>query len=90
MPRRVSGVNYSRDFLKHLSGLPQKVIEKAKERELIFREDAFDSRLRTHKLHGKDRDTWAFWIDYTYRIKFIFLNEGEVLFLDVGTHEVYK
>lgn len=90
MPRKISRVKYSLDFLKHLARLPQKVAKRARERELIFLEDAFDSRLRTHKLHGREKESWAFWIDYTYRIKFIFLNEGEVLFLDVGTHDIYK
>ncbi|OHA00151.1 MAG: hypothetical protein A3C07_00170 [Candidatus Sungbacteria bacterium RIFCSPHIGHO2_02_FULL_47_11] len=66
------------------------MVQKAKEREQIFREDAFDPRLRTHKLHGKNQHSWAFWIDYNYRIKFIFLDEGEVLFLDVGTHDIYR
>lgn len=77
--------------MKRLARLPKKIIEKARERELIFREDALDQRLRTHKLHGEHRIAFAFWIDYTYRITFIFLNEEEVLFLDVGTHnDVYK
>jgi mRNA-degrading endonuclease YafQ of YafQ-DinJ toxin-antitoxin module len=90
MPRKISEVKYSHTFLKHLSRLPQKLIRKAEERELIFRQDVFDPRLRTHKLHGKDQDSWAFWIDFTHRIKFIFLNEEEVLFLDIGTHDMYK
>lgn len=90
MTRKIDAVKYHPVFLKHLSRLPTRIIEKAKEREQIFRKDAFDPRLRTHKLHGKDKDSWAFWIDYTYRIKFVFLAEEEVLFLDVGTHDIYK
>ncbi|MDO8728767.1 MAG: type II toxin-antitoxin system mRNA interferase toxin, RelE/StbE family [bacterium] len=90
MPRKINGIKYSLVFLKHLSRLPRKIIKKAKEHEQIFREDTFDPHLRTHKLHGKDKDSWVFWIDYTYRIKFIFLAEEEVLFLDVGTHDIYK
>lgn len=77
-------------FDKRYKKLPRKIKEKAKERERIFRINPFDSHLRTHKLHGKDREAWAFWIDHTYRIKFIFLNEGEFLFLDVGTHDMYR
>lgn len=77
-------------FDKSYKKLLREIKDKAKEREKIFRVNAFDPRLRTHKLHGKDRNSWAFWIDYTYRIKFIFLNEGEVLFLDVGIHDMYK
>lgn len=77
--------------MKRFLRLPKHIAEKAKERERIFRNDAFDPRLRTHKLHGKENALFGFWIDYTYRIKFIFLAEEEVLFLDVGMHDdVYK
>ena len=45
---------------------------------------------RTHKLSGKEKEVWAFWVNFRYRIKFLFLNNGEVLFLDIGTHDIYK
>ena len=77
-------------FEKHYKKLPKKIKEKAKEKEKIFRENPFHPLLRTHKLHGKYKDCWAFWIDYRYRIKFIFLSENKVLFLDIGTHDIYK
>jgi plasmid maintenance system killer protein len=41
-------------------------------------------------LIGREKEAWAFWINYAYRIKFLFLNDEEVLFLDIGTHEIYK
>lgn len=77
-------------FDRRYKKLPQKIKDKAKEKEKIFRANAFDSRLRTHKLHGEERESRAFWIEYTYRIKFIFLIEEVVLFLDVGTHDIYQ
>jgi mRNA-degrading endonuclease RelE of RelBE toxin-antitoxin system len=77
-------------FEEHYKKLPKKIKEKAKEKEKIFRENPFHPLLRTHKLHGKDKDCWAFWIDYKYRIKFIFLSDNEVLFLDIGPHNIYK
>jgi len=83
-------VSYSRAFLKKLSRLPQRLVDQAQERETIFRENPFDSRLETHKLHGDDRDAWAFSINRRYRIKFIFLTATSALFLDVGTHDIYR
>lgn len=77
-------------FEKHYRGLPAIIKEAAQKKEKMFRENPFNSRLRTHKLHGRERNVLAFWIDYTYRIKFIFLSNEEVLFLDIGTHEIYK
>ena len=90
MERKIKRVEYNRKFLKRLSKLPDKIINEAQEKEVIFRANASDQRLGTHKLHGKDKDCWAFWINHSYRVKFIFLSDGEVLFLDVGTHDIYE
>ncbi|MEK7651578.1 MAG: type II toxin-antitoxin system mRNA interferase toxin, RelE/StbE family [Patescibacteria group bacterium] len=83
-------VRTSSRFERHYKKLPTRVKEAAKEKEKIFRKDPFDSRLDTHKLHGKEREVWAFSIAKSYRIKFIFLREGTVLFLEAGTHDIYK
>lgn len=87
---RIKNIEYSKKFLKFLKQLPDKIIRKTEEKEKIFKENPFDPQLKTHKLSGKDKESWAFWITYTHRIKFIFLNDEEVLFLDIGTHEIYK
>ncbi|MEJ0053498.1 MAG: hypothetical protein WDN10_02110 [bacterium] len=52
--------------------------------------DPFLPSLGTHKLHGKDRGAWAFSIDRKYRIKFVFIAGDRILFLDVGTHDIYE
>ena len=77
-------------FEKHYKKLPNRIKDKAKEKEEIFRKNPFHPALKTHKLSGKDKDCWAFWINYSYRIKFIFSGEDEVLFLDIGPHDIYK
>ncbi len=83
-------IEYSKRFLKILSRVPTDILEKAQERELVFKNDPFDPRLSTHKLHGKERNVWAFSVTFSYRIKFIFIGEKEVLFLEIGTHDIYK
>lgn len=77
-------------FEKHYRRLSKQVKEKAKKQEILFRESPFNPRLKTHKLSGKEKRTWAFWVASSYRIKFIFLSDKEVLFLDVGTHTIYE
>jgi len=83
-------IKISSRFEKSYPRLPEKIKEKSKEKESIFRDNPFDARLKTHKLSGIDKNCWAFWVDDCYRIKFIFLSKGEVLFLDIGTHDIYK
>ena len=59
----------------------------------LLGEDAFDSRLRTHKLKGKLEGTWACSAGYDLRILFSFVEheESEAILLEtVGSHdEVY-
>jgi len=62
--------------------LSKEIVGRAKNKEKMFRANAFDPRLNTHKLHGEEKNAWAFWVNYTYRIKFIFLGDDEVLFYD--------
>ena len=103
--RKIKRIDYSGKFLKSLEKLPKRIIEQAELKEKIveehsffstlryarvFKENAFDPRLKTHKLSGQEKECWAFWVNYFYRIKFIFLNDEEVLFLGIGTHEIYK
>ena len=88
--RKIKRIEYSKRFLKSLQKLPKRTIEKAQEKEVIFKRDPFHPLLNTHKLSGKDKECWSFWIDYLYRVKFSFLSDEEVLFLDVGPHNVYR
>lgn len=83
-------VRISPRFKKNYRRLPKRIKKKAKEKEIVFRNNPLDARLATHKLSGKDKGCWAFWVTDSYRIKFIFLPKGEVLFLDIGTHDIYK
>lgn len=89
MEGKIKKVKYSEKFLKSLKRLPKRIIDEAENKEVIFKENPFDLRLKTHKLHGKEKEIWSFWIDYHYRIKFVFLNNEEILFLDIGTHKIY-
>ena len=82
-------VEYSRSFLKNASRLPAKLIELADEKEALFKTNQFHPSLETHKLHGKEKDVWAFSINRKYRIKFVFVSSQHVLFIDIGAHDIY-
>lgn len=82
-------INSHPRFDRHYKKLPKNIKAAARERERVFRETPFHPSLRTHKLHGKDTDMWAFWINQKYRIKFVFVSPAHVLFLDIGTHDLY-
>ena len=87
---KITSIKISSQYKKSFRKLPFRIGEKSILRIKIFEENFFDPRLRIHSLSGKEKECWAFWIDYHYRIKFIFLNDEEVLFLDIGTHGIYR
>lgn len=59
----------------------------------LLAEDAFDPRLRTHKLKGSLANCWASSAGYDLRVVFEFVRQSNteaILLLSVGTHdEVY-
>ncbi len=83
-------IDYSPEFVHRFKKLSKEVKLKAIEKEKIFRKDQFDSRLKTHKLSGKLKGRYAFWIDFKTRIIFSFLNQKLVRFHSVGSHDIYK
>ncbi|MEK7500652.1 MAG: type II toxin-antitoxin system mRNA interferase toxin, RelE/StbE family [Patescibacteria group bacterium] len=83
-------VELSSRFKKLFRKLDRRVQTRAIERIKIFKENSFDARLETHKLHGKDLGLWSFSVDYFHRIKFIFIDRDKVLFLEIGRHNIYK
>lgn len=80
---------YSPEFKRKYKRLPVEIHRKAEEKEIIFRKDPSDPRLKTHKLHGRLSDFWAFSVDERYRIVFIFLENNKVKFYAIGEHEIY-
>ena len=68
-------------------------MKSAVNRELMLSDDAFDPRLKTHKLSGDLQGLWACSVGYDLRILFEFVeHEGAeaILLVSVGTHdEVY-
>ena len=82
---------YTTKFAREYKKLPAQLKNLSEEREIIFRENPFDSRLKTHKLKGKLKGFMAFSIDYKYRIIFeISKDEKTFYFHSVSDHDVYR
>ncbi len=90
MSMRVHVIRSTARFDRHYRKLSTILKNIAKKKEVVFRDNPFDASLDTHKLSGKDQECWSFSLNRKYRIKFYFLDNEEVLFLDVGTHDIYE
>ncbi|MBI1755369.1 type II toxin-antitoxin system mRNA interferase toxin, RelE/StbE family [Candidatus Azambacteria bacterium] len=80
-------IKLSPRFKKSFAKLHPRIQRKAVEKMAVFRKNQFDPRLNTHKLRGERKDEWAYSVDYSYRIVFVFLKDDVMLCLDIGTHD---
>ncbi len=76
---------FKRSFKKLSLSTQKKIVKKIR----IFIQDPFHPQLKTHKLKPREKQYYAFSIEYDLRVVFRFKDES-VIFLDIGTHdEVY-
>src|SRR3989344_4992826 len=73
---KTKNIKYSKKFLKSLKRLSDKIIDQAEEKEKIFKNNPFDFRLKTHKLHGKEKEIWYIFFFFCY-VCFFFLKKIE-------------
>jgi len=79
---------FEKHWHKYLKGLTGKQKEHLRERLAIFKEDAFDKRLKTHRLKGNLKEYYAVSISYSDRIVFKIIEEEVVYFVEIGDHDV--
>ncbi len=79
-------------FQKNYRKLDSKTKIQAEFRVTRFKIDPFDSILGTHHLHEKLKKQLSFSINSRCRILFEFVGkkQNEVIFLDIGDHDIYS
>ncbi len=86
-------VSFSSSFLKCYKKLIKgntEIENQFKSKLEIFRNNPYDSRLKTHKLAGKLQHIWSFSVNLSFRVTFYFVESNKVIFQYIGTHnEVY-
>jgi len=87
---RIRTIHFTPRFLKSITRLPDPIQELAKKKDGWFRANPFDKRLHTHKLKGDLAGIWSYSVNREYRVLFRFINDEEVIYYDIGTHEVYR
>lgn len=81
---------YTPKFVKTYRKVPVKIQILAVKKEKIFLANPHDSRLNTHALTGELNGSWSFSVNYQYRIVFNFVENNNVLFIVIGTHDIYR
>ena len=78
---------YLKKFIKQYRKLSADIKNLAEEK--IFRNDPYDLKLKTHKLHGDLKDFYAFRLNSKTRIIFDFDKDGNARFYSIGNHDIY-
>jgi mRNA-degrading endonuclease YafQ of YafQ-DinJ toxin-antitoxin module len=59
----------------------------------IFKENPFDPRLKTHKIHALsgrgDKTIYSVWIEHNLRAVF-YISKNAVFTVDIGEHDIYR
>jgi addiction module RelE/StbE family toxin len=86
----IKDIHYSKNFAKELNKLPEQIIQMAIKKEKTFRKNPLHPSLRLHELHGKFMGIWSITITSNYRILFERMKNGDILFISIGKHDIYK
>ena len=86
----IKNIYYSKKFIKELKKMPKEMTTLAIKKEKIFRKNPLHSSLRLHELHGKFKGIWSISVTSNYRIIFERVDNGDILFISIGKHDIYK
>ncbi|MEI6238695.1 MAG: hypothetical protein WCP15_04145 [bacterium] len=83
-------VLYAPIFLRTLKKLEQDLIDETLEKIDLLKEEKNYASLKVHKLHGRFKKYFSFYVNYKIRIVFRYLDKSKIILIDIGDHDVYK
>lgn len=86
----ISNILYSSKFIKELKNQTPEIIKLTIKKEKIFRDNPLHPSLRIHPLQGKLQGLWTISITGSYRIIFERQKNGDILFISIGKHDIYR
>lgn len=87
---KVNSIYYHSKFKRHIKNIDASLKESVIRRIDIFRDNCFDPRLKTHKLHGVMQGYYSFSVTHSHRIVFEIIENGVVGFIAFGDHSIYQ
>lgn len=82
-------VLFSSRFVRSVKQISADLQQKIDERIRTLEAYPFHASLKTHKLHGKHSECWAFRVTGDYRVIFRFHEKGVVLLEALVSHDDY-
>lgn len=82
-------IEVTNSFLKKFKKLPKRIQHLTDQKTAIFRSAPEYPALHVEKLTPKNLGLWSFRINRQYRVIFRFTKSNTVLFINVGSHDIY-
>jgi len=86
----VKAILYYSKFINELRKLPKALLALAVKKEKSFKDNPLHPSLRLHALQGKLKGLWPISITGSYRIIFERQPNGDILFISIGKHDIYR
>ncbi|MFA5130087.1 MAG: type II toxin-antitoxin system mRNA interferase toxin, RelE/StbE family [Patescibacteria group bacterium] len=86
----IRSIYYEPNFLKDWKKLDQRFRIAAAKAEKLFRDNPLHPSLRLHALQGKLSGLWSISVTFDLRIIFKRMENGDIVFLSIGRHEIYN
>lgn len=81
---------YKPSFIRDINKLPNQLQEEVFEKIELFKNTENHNKLKVHKLKGKLLGCYSFSVNYSHRIVFEYDVKDVIIFIALGTHDVYR
>ena len=83
-------ISYKATFIRQYNKLDQDLQSEVIEKIELFKDKNNHILLKVHKLHGRFKENYSFYVNYKIRIVFIWESDEEIILLAIGDHDIYK
>jgi len=81
---------YKPTFVRQYGKLDENLQTEILEKIELFKNISNHESLKVHKLHGKLKDCYSFYVNYKIRIVFTWESKEEAVLMVIGDHDIYK
>lgn len=86
----VRTILYHPKFVKEFQGLHTAIQQRAMRVQKQFRANPLHPSLRLHQLKGRLDGLWSVSLTMSVRIIFQRMDNGDIIFLSIGKHDIYR
>jgi len=86
----IKNIYFNNSFSKRIKKLPLSIQILTDKKVELFKKNPLHPSLRLHELHGRFKGIWSISITGSYRIVFERQKNGDIVFVSIGRHDIYK